>query len=475
MGFKSKLKIGKSNPSKKLHEPKAQRVEFDKHEDGSTCIQGDQMKFKKIIDLTEVKCQGFDKIIYAKKGWTPMVTRMTTIVCCPSTRLKLEKALVRKYEERQAARRRGAREEDLWSKFQVEHEREINQQWKHFDLIPGNHVSEETLETITRQIEEVQINEQKVRYLTLPPVVLNDNGIHRLEKCIGESNWKLENGKFWRGTDDITGVLIPTSCQSSVKHCQNWVILKVERKSGAIEIYDTRREVGSYAVLQKHIAQLSELASGIVGDDFKVSKLVSMMETNQVRDPEDCGVLATLIINHLALELDGQPVFQIFAKDWVNIQRYYLMFNLEVGFTKMEIGRSGKAISEEETIREMERKSELIWQGADDEMGTSSYYYVPKIDRWDELILREAPRGQLEQELSECEGRFSEIIEGETAAEKYLFPDQIKPNSERCEDKETKLGNSIQRFEGEDKDALSRIDNQEEREKSNIGQESIVK
>ncbi|KEJ83127.1 hypothetical protein OXYTRIMIC_598 [Oxytricha trifallax] len=38
---------------------------------------------------------------------------MTTIVCCPSTRTKLEKALVRKYDERQAARRRGAREDEL--------------------------------------------------------------------------------------------------------------------------------------------------------------------------------------------------------------------------------------------------------------------------------------------------------------------------------------------------------------------------
>ncbi|KEJ82611.1 hypothetical protein OXYTRIMIC_803 [Oxytricha trifallax] len=96
------------------------------------------------------------------------------------------------------------------------------------------------------------------------------------------------------------------------------------------------------------------------------------METNQVRDPEDCGVLATLIINHL-LRIGWTTSVSDFAKDWLNMQRYYLMFNLEVGFSKMEIGRSGKAISEEETIREMERKSELIWQGADDEMGTSSY------------------------------------------------------------------------------------------------------
>ncbi|KEJ82518.1 hypothetical protein OXYTRIMIC_579 [Oxytricha trifallax] len=154
------------------------------------------------------------------------------------------------------------------------------------------------------------------------------------------------------------------------------------------------------------------MAYRIVGVDFKISKLANMMETNQVRDPEDCGILATLIINHLALELDGQPVFQIFSKDWVNMQRYYLKFNLEIGFTKMEIGRSGKAIIEDEAVREMEGKSELIWQGTDDEMGTSSYYYDPKIDRWDELVCREIPKRQLEQELFECEGKLSEIIEG---------------------------------------------------------------
>ncbi|KEJ83123.1 hypothetical protein OXYTRIMIC_348 [Oxytricha trifallax] len=91
MGFKSRIKIGKSNPSKRTHESKAQRDQFDKHEDGSACIQGDSMEFKKLIDLTEVQCKGFDKIIYAKKGWKTVVTRMTTVVCCPSTRTKLEK------------------------------------------------------------------------------------------------------------------------------------------------------------------------------------------------------------------------------------------------------------------------------------------------------------------------------------------------------------------------------------------------
>ncbi|KEJ82681.1 hypothetical protein OXYTRIMIC_438 [Oxytricha trifallax] len=232
-----------------------------------------------------------------------------------------------------------------------------------------------------------------------------------LEKSIGKSNWKIENGKQWRETEDIAGKIIPTSCQSNIKHCKSWVVLKIERKSGTMEIYDTIRKMGSYALLQKHIAQLREHETGIVGNDFKVNKLACMIETNQARDPEDCGVLATLVINHLALELEGQPVFQIFSKDWLNMQRYYFVFNLEIGFTQMENFRSGKAISEDEAIREMERKSELIWQVADDEMGTSSFYYDPKNDRWDDLIQREILRGQLKQEFIECKGKFSEIIE----------------------------------------------------------------
>ncbi|KEJ82913.1 hypothetical protein OXYTRIMIC_486 [Oxytricha trifallax] len=163
MGFKSKLKIGQSNPSKKINEPMIQRVELEKHMDGSKCLQGDLMEFKKIIDLTEVQCQGFDKIIYAKKGWKPMVTRMITVVCCPSSRVRLEKALVRKYEERNAARRRGARERDLWSEKQHEHKLKINEDWTHFDLIPGNHIVEETMESITRQIEELQFSQGKTK------------------------------------------------------------------------------------------------------------------------------------------------------------------------------------------------------------------------------------------------------------------------------------------------------------------------
>ncbi|KEJ82488.1 hypothetical protein OXYTRIMIC_390 [Oxytricha trifallax] len=75
MGFKIRLKIGQTNPSKKIRESQKQRVEFDKHEEGMDCVQGDQMALKHLIDLSEVTCHGFYKIIHAKKGWKPMISR----------------------------------------------------------------------------------------------------------------------------------------------------------------------------------------------------------------------------------------------------------------------------------------------------------------------------------------------------------------------------------------------------------------
>ncbi|KEJ82594.1 hypothetical protein OXYTRIMIC_035 [Oxytricha trifallax] len=244
MGFKCKLKIGNSNPSKKINQAERQRTQFDKHEDGQDCIQADQMKLKNIIDLLVVKFQGFDKIIYAKKGWQPQITRMVTIVCCPSTRSRVEKALVRRFEDREDALRRGVRESDLWSEKQKIHSREINEDWQHIDLIPGRHVNEETLEIVMSQTEEVQFMFQKDRQFILPPIIMNDKGIHQVEKYIGSTNWKLDNSRYWRIIDDISNVIIPICCQSSVKNCYNWIVVRIEKETKQMEVYDTRRQIG---------------------------------------------------------------------------------------------------------------------------------------------------------------------------------------------------------------------------------------
>ncbi|KEJ82847.1 hypothetical protein OXYTRIMIC_533 [Oxytricha trifallax] len=174
--------------------------------------------------------------------------------------------------------------------------------------------------------------------------------------------------------------------------------------------------------------QISELAIGVVGREFRVNKLLNMAETNQVADIVDCEILLALIINYLALELQGDPVFQIFAKDWLNMQRqYFLMFNLDVGHNKIEIGRSGIAIQEDEVERDLEKKGEMIWQPANEEMGTDSTHFNQAIDRWDNIVLREYPRGELEQELTDLEGKFSQIIEETSGVEEYLPKNNTKP------------------------------------------------
>ncbi|KEJ82739.1 hypothetical protein OXYTRIMIC_323 [Oxytricha trifallax] len=476
MGFKSRLKIGKTNPSKRINESQAQRVSFDKHADGSECIQKDQMKFKSLIDLSEVQCRGFDKIIYAKKGWTPMVTRMITTVCCPSSRTKIEKALVQRFDDRERARRKGVNHKELWSEKQHNHWREINAEWKHFDLIPGNHIQEETMEAFSRQIEEVQFSQSRQEYQILPSVVLNDNGFQNIEKSIGASNWKLENGKFWRYQDEIQGVVLPINCQGAIKNCQNWVVAKIERNSKKMEIYDSRRAIGSLAIIQKYQRQLCEFIDGTIGKEFKTNKIEMKNETNQVNDPQDCGVMAMLIINHLALELQGEPFFQIFAKDWINSQRYYTMFNLEVGYMKMQIGRSGMTLEEEEVTRDIERKSMMLWQKADEEVVQSMYN--SHIDNWDDLVLGGAPKVSQDKEDLELQEEFGEMMGEVSEIENYMFNskkqqpdtenDAEQRNLTRVQDEGTRGNATIkpkERKEGEERKELKEKEmNQEEKE-----------
>ncbi|KEJ82717.1 hypothetical protein OXYTRIMIC_124 [Oxytricha trifallax] len=113
----------------------------------------------------------------------------------------MEKALVRKFEDRKRARRRGVREDELWSEKQRCHWEEINQQWRHDDMIPGNHIMEDTMETCTKQIEELQFSLVRLNYLILPPINMREHGIAQMEKTIGTMNWKLtiaNTGEKWK-------------------------------------------------------------------------------------------------------------------------------------------------------------------------------------------------------------------------------------------------------------------------------------
>ncbi|KEJ82754.1 hypothetical protein OXYTRIMIC_605 [Oxytricha trifallax] len=351
----------------------------------SACVQADQMQLKNLIDLSEVKCQGFDKIIHAKKGWSPQVTRMVGRVCCPRTRRKIAKALVRRIQDREEARRKGMREQDLWSEKQQNYWREINEKWQHEDMMNGRHILEETMEVYLRQIEEAQFCDEKISRMILPPIVVNDKGVTHIEKLIGATNWKIENSRFLRESQDVKSVIITVSCQSILKICRNWVVLKIDKDSGQVEVYDTRKEVGSLAIIQKRLDQINQMMMEIMGKEFCLGKIQCKPETNQVKDPEDCGLISILIMNHLAFELKGGPIFQIFLQDLIKMQRYYLLLNLEVGYMRMEIGKSGVTIQEKDLEQITNKRNETLWQ--EEENRSQQTYFNTQVDTWDELVL----------------------------------------------------------------------------------------
>ncbi|KEJ82924.1 hypothetical protein OXYTRIMIC_524 [Oxytricha trifallax] len=148
---------------------------------------------------------------------------------------------------------------------------------------------------------------------------------------------------------------------------------------------------------------------------------MSKPEVNQVKDPVDCGVMAILTANHLALELEGEPVFQIFAKDWVNMQRYYLAFNLEVGHMKLEIGKSGITVNAEDTEYIAEKRNESIWQVGNEEKWENTTLMRSQIDNWDDLLLNNN-RMELEGTQANEDGLFSEVEENQAEVENYLYP-----------------------------------------------------
>ncbi|KEJ82966.1 hypothetical protein OXYTRIMIC_019 [Oxytricha trifallax] len=104
-----------------------------------------------------------------------------------------------------------------------------------------------------------------------------------------------------------------------------------------------------------------------------------------------------------------------------NMQRYDLMFNLEVGLLKLEIGKSGITIEEKtmEIIRE--RKNEMLWQAELEENGTQNKNMYSQFDVC-EMVLKNGSQMYMEKVYEEQEGGFSEkIVEG-AYVEEYLFP-----------------------------------------------------
>ncbi|KEJ83117.1 hypothetical protein OXYTRIMIC_247 [Oxytricha trifallax] len=110
------------------------------------------------------------------------------------------------------------------------------------------------------------------------------------------------------------------------------------------------------------------------------------------------------------------------------------MFNLEVGLPRMEIGKSEITIKEAEQEQDMERKKELLWQHADEDLGNGQISFNAKIDEWDDIIMRDDEKIQIENENEDYEGKFNELVEEAPEIEGYLFNGKFKPNSEKPKD-----------------------------------------
>ncbi|KEJ82706.1 hypothetical protein OXYTRIMIC_472 [Oxytricha trifallax] len=117
------------------------------------------------------------------------------------------------------------------------------------------------------------------------------------------------------------------------------------------------------------------------------------------------------------------------------MQRYYLMFNLEIGQNKMEIGKSGLTIQEEEAERNMEQKSLLIWDQVSVEMGSGNARQNQQEEGWKEMILRNEWQSELEQQFEKFEGNISELNESMSELENVLFSDKSS-HQPRNEDKQ---------------------------------------
>ncbi|KEJ82529.1 hypothetical protein OXYTRIMIC_689 [Oxytricha trifallax] len=199
--------------------------------------------------------------------------------------------------------------------------------------------------------------------------------------------------------------------------------MKITENTQIMEMFDPRKQVASLAEIQKHLNDFNTFMKDTVWKKFLVNKVMTKPEVNQVKDPIDCGVMSILTANHLALELQGEPMFQIFAKDWVNMQRYYLAFNLEVGHMKLETGKSGITVNAEDTEYIAEKRNQSIWQVANEEKWENTTLMRSQIDNQDDLLLSNN-RMELDGNQANENGLFSEVEENQAEVEYYLYPQQ---------------------------------------------------
>ncbi|KEJ82443.1 hypothetical protein OXYTRIMIC_710 [Oxytricha trifallax] len=101
------------------------------------------------------------------------------------------------------------------------------------------------------------------------------------------------------------------------------------------------------------------------------------------------------------------------------MQRYFLLYNLEVGLMKLEIGKSVVTVEEQKMEIIREKRNEALWHT--EENGTQNTNIISQVDVWDELVLENGIRRQMELLQEEQEEKFSEIIEEGNEIENYLL------------------------------------------------------
>ncbi|KEJ82786.1 hypothetical protein OXYTRIMIC_698 [Oxytricha trifallax] len=66
---------------------------------------------------------------------------------------------------------------------------------------------------------------------------------------------------------------------------------------------------------------------------------------------------------------------------------------------------------------------------------SETYIFNQQIDQWDEVVMREDPRGQIERELAVSEDRFSELIGEIPEVEGLLFGNKVELQQKKREEK----------------------------------------
>ncbi|KEJ83060.1 hypothetical protein OXYTRIMIC_321 [Oxytricha trifallax] len=103
------------------------------------------------------------------------------------------------------------------------------------------------------------------------------------------------------------------------------------------------------------------------------------------------------------------------------MQRYYLMFNLEVGLMKLEIRISGISIREEDLELITDNRNQNLWQANWDAKGTEMINQSSHADNWDEMMIQGGDKMLLEQTQTGQEWKFSDLEENITEIEGFLY------------------------------------------------------